>query len=129
MRTDRRSRVPGPGRLLQALALAHTAVGVAVYRHELRSLAREGVVAAVPIRGPKATAFWFLVASPLTWLAGGLLHSAEAAGDAQALRSASRFGVVGSLVCIACMPVSGFWGWLLISVRGLRQAKRMRWEP
>jgi hypothetical protein len=123
---DARSRVPGSGRLLQLLALAHTAVGAVFYRAELRSIVREGVVAAVPNRGPKATAFWFLVPSPLVWIAGSLLSSAEAAGDEEALRTASRLGTISALVCIACMPVSGFWGWLIISLRGLRQARRMR---
>ncbi|HEY6780826.1 MAG TPA: DUF6463 family protein, partial [Thermoleophilaceae bacterium] len=124
MDSAERSRLPGSGRLLQGLAIAHTAVGLAYYRTELRSIVRDGVVAAVPNRGPKSTAFWFLVPSPLVWIAGRLLTSAEAAGDAESLRAASRAGVVSATVCVACMPISGFWGWLLISLRGLRQARR-----
>ncbi len=96
------------------------------FRGELRSIVRDRVVAAVPFRGPKATAFWFLVPSPPLWLAGRLLSDAEEAGNAQALRTASRLGVVSALVCIACLPISGFWVWLMISIRGLRTARRMR---
>jgi hypothetical protein len=125
MDSGRRARPPGNGQLLQWLALAHTLVGVVFYRKELRAILRDGVVAAVPNRGPKATAFWFLIPSPPLWLAGRLLNGAEEADDMEALRTASRLGLACSLVCIACMPVSGFWGWLLISVRGLRQARRM----
>jgi hypothetical protein len=119
------SRLPSSGRLLQWLAVAHTAVGLGYYRGELRSIVRDGVVAAVPNRGPRSTAFWFLVPSPLVWIAGRLLHAAEDAGDAESLRAASRAGAVSAAVCVACMPISGFWGWLLISLRGLRQARRM----
>jgi hypothetical protein len=114
---------PGSGRLLQWLALAHTAVGVGFYRRELRSIGRDGVLAAVPNRGAKATAFWFLVPSPLVWIAGQLVSAAEEAGDEKALRSAHRAGAVSAAAAIVCMPISGFWGWLIISLRGLRRAR------
>lgn len=114
---------PGSGRLLQSLALAHTAVGAVFYREELRSIGRDGIVAAVPNRGGKATAFWFLVPSPLVWIAGQLVSAAEEAGDERALRKAHRAGAVSATVAIVCMPVSGFWGWLIISLRGLRQSR------
>jgi hypothetical protein len=111
------------GRLLQGLALAHTAVGAAFYRNELRSIARDGVVAAVPNRGEKATAFWFLIPSPLVWIAGRLLGAAEEAGDVSAQRTAHRVGAVSAFAAIVCMPVSGFWAWLIISLRGLRKLR------
>jgi hypothetical protein len=112
--------------LLRWLAIAHAAVGAAFYRRELGSIARDGVVAAVPYRGPKATAFWFLVPSPLLWMAARLLSDAEESGDAEALRAVHRVGLVSALICIVCMPISGFWGWLILSLRGLRQAREMR---
>ncbi len=112
--------MPGSGRLLQLLAVAHTAVGAVFYRKEIRAIARDGVIAAVPNRGAKATAFWFLVPSPLVWIAGRLVRSAEGTGDVRALRTAHRVGAASALAAIICMPVSGFWAWLIISLRGLR---------
>jgi uncharacterized protein DUF6463 len=112
------------GRLLQAVAVGHTAVAAAMYPRELRAIARDGVVAAVPHRGAKSTAFWFLVPSPLMWIAGDLLRTAEANGDTATLRRASRLGLASAAICTACMPISGFWTWLIISIRGLRQARR-----
>jgi hypothetical protein len=126
MDADTRFELPNSGRLLQLVAFVHAAVGFAFYHAELRSIARDGVVAAVPYRGPKSTAFWFLVPSPPLWIAGRLLSTAEEAGDADALRTASGVGLVSALVAIVCMPVSGFWAWLVISLRGLRKARGMR---
>jgi hypothetical protein len=121
------SRGLGPldnGRLLRWLGAMHAVVGAIVYRGELRAIARDGVVAAVSYRGPKATAFWFLVPSPLIWLVGRLLSDAERAGDSRALRDVSLVSAVSAAVAILCMPFSGFWGWLAISLRGLWQAGR-----
>jgi hypothetical protein len=121
---NRRRSIPSNGRLLQLVALAHTAVGIVFYRRELRSIARDGIVGGVPYRGPKATAFWFLVPSPLIWLDGMLVRRAEAAGDLSTLRSANGIGLVSAAIAVICMPISGFWGWLAISVRGLWQAQQ-----
>ena len=118
-------RLPGSGRLLQAVALGHTIVGIAFYRDELGGIRRDRVVGAVPYRGPRATAFWFLVASPLLWILGDLLNRAEQAGDSDALRQASRVGLLSSVLAVICMPISGFWTWVVISLRGLRDARRM----
>jgi hypothetical protein len=124
MGIDDRRDIPHSGRLLQWLALAHTAVGVGLYRRELRLIGRDGVLAAVPNRGAKATAFWFLVPSPLVWIAGQLVSAAEEAGDQKALRKAHRVGAVSAAAAIVCMPFSGFWGWLIISLRGLQRVQR-----
>ena len=113
------------GRLLRLLALAHALVGVLVYRGELVEIAREGVVATVPYKGARASAFWFMMSSPLLWILAGLLHRAERAGDAQALRATSRASLASAVVAVACLPFSGFWGWLAISLRGLRDARVM----
>jgi uncharacterized protein DUF6463 len=121
-----RSSLPGNGLLLRLLALAHLVVGAGFYRRELRSIGRDGIVAGVPYRGPKATAFWFLVPSAAIWQAGSLMSRAEDADDARALRNASGIGAVSAGIAIVCLPVSGFWVWLAISARGLRQAREMR---
>lgn len=120
---ERRSG-PGDGRLLEAIGLLHAAVGAVYYRDDLRAIGRDGIVAAVPYRGDKATAFWFLIPSPLVWIAGRLLSSAERAGDAEAQRTAHRVGAASALAAVTLMPVSGFWGWLAISLRGLRRLRR-----
>lgn len=107
------------------MALAHTAVGAVLFRDELQAIGRDGVAGAVPYRGPQATAFWFLVPSPLLWILGRLLSAAEQAGDQEALRSASRLGLASALLAALCLPISGFWAWVAISLRGLRDARRM----
>jgi Family of unknown function (DUF6463) len=121
----RRPRLPGNGRLLQLVALGHAVVGSAFYREELRAIAADGIAGAIPYRGPKATAFWFLLPSPLLWVLGGLMKRAEETGDSQALREASRVSLASAIVAVICLPVSGFWAWLAISLRGLRDARRI----
>jgi hypothetical protein len=121
----RRPRLPGNGRLLQLVALGHAAVGSVFYREELRTIAGDGIAGAIPYRGPKATAFWFLLPSPLLWVLGGLMRRAEEAGDGKALREASRVSLASAIVAVVCLPVSGFWAWLAISLRGLRDARRI----
>jgi Family of unknown function (DUF6463) len=118
------SRSPSSGRLYQAVALGHAAVGAAIYRRELAAIGRDGILAGVPYKGSKATAFWFLIPSPLLWMTGRLLERAERAGDVASLRSACRLGVAIGLLGVLCMPFSGFWGLLAISLRGLREARR-----
>jgi Family of unknown function (DUF6463) len=113
----------GEGALLRLLALAHAAVGVAFYRRELGAIGRDGVLAGVPYRGPKATAFWFLVPSPLVWIIGGLVAEAEEANDWNAVRAAHRFSLASALVAVVLQPVSGFWGWLAISLRSAASAR------
>jgi hypothetical protein len=120
----RHRSLPGTGRLLQLLAIGHALVGAAVYRDEWRQIGRDGVLGAVPYRGPKATAFWFLAPSPLLWMVAGLLRRAERAGDAEAVQATSRMSALSALVAVALVPFSGFWVWLAISLRGLRDARR-----
>jgi hypothetical protein len=66
------------------------------------------------------------VPSPLLWILGRLLNGAEQAGDHEALRNASRLGLASAVLAALCLPVSGFWGWVAISLRGLRDARRMQ---
>jgi Family of unknown function (DUF6463) len=114
-------RLPGEGLQLRLLAIAHTLAGIAFYRRELRSIGRAGVFAAVPYRGDRSTAFWFLVPSPLVWVIGRLVSDAEEAGDWPAVRRAHRVSLVSAVIAILCLPGSGFWGWLAISARGLQR--------
>ncbi len=117
--------LPREGALLRGLAVLHALVGIALYRRELRSIRRDGVVAGVPYRGPKATVFWFLIASPLVWAIGQLITDAEASDDWAAVRRAHRLGLASAAAAIVLVPISGFWGWLAISARGVRRARAM----
>jgi Family of unknown function (DUF6463) len=115
--------LPGEGTLLRELAVLHAFVGIVLYRRELGSISRDGVVAGVPYRGPKSTVFWFLVASPLVWVIGRLVTDAETIGDWTAVRRAHQLSLASAAVAIVLMPISGFWGWLVISARGLWRAR------
>jgi uncharacterized protein DUF6463 len=117
--------LPGEGALLRGLAVLHALVGMITYRRELGSISRDGVIAGVPYRGPKPTAFWFLIASPLVWVIGRLVTDAEAIGDWDAVEHAHRLSLASAAAAIVLMPISGFWGWLVISARGVRRARAM----
>jgi hypothetical protein len=117
-------RLPGNGRLLQLVGAGHALVGAVVYRGELKEIGRDRVLAAIPYRGPKATAFWFMVPSALIWIIGGLVNRAERADDAEALREAHRVSLASAILATICVPVSGFWAWIAISLRGLHDARR-----
>jgi hypothetical protein len=118
-----RTRELEGGSLLQAIAVGHALVGMLVYRRELGGIARGRVFGAVGYRSPRATAFWFLVPSPLLWALGGLLARAEAAGEHEAVRSAARIGAATALTGVVVLPLSGFWGLLAVCVRTLRRAR------
>jgi hypothetical protein len=96
---------------------------VALHRAPLADVLGRGVVAAVPDFGDRATAFWFVAASPLLWVSGRLLRAAEAHGDHRAQRDAGRVLAAVGAIGAAAMPVSGFWS--LVAV-GLRAAARPR---
>jgi hypothetical protein len=113
----------GEGRLLRWLAVVHTAVGASIYHRELGPPRRAGIRARLRFRGDRTTAFWFFVPSPLVWVIGGLVSDAEARGDHRALARAHRVSLASAAVAVAYLPVSGFWGWLAISARGLRRAR------
>ena len=108
------------------LGVAHAGVGATLYRAALADIARSKVVSSVPDRGDRATAFWFMAASPTLWLSGRLLRSAESAGDLDAQRAAGRVltavGVIGS----AAMPLSGLWGVAAVGLFALRRSSLPR---
>jgi hypothetical protein len=118
-------RRPANGDLLGALALAHAVVGTLFYRRELVRMGRGGVLGAGSFRGPDAPAFWFFVNSPLLLIVARLTRRAERSGDAAALREAGALSLAAATLGVICLPVSGFWGWLAISLRGLRDARRL----
>ncbi|HEY2479657.1 MAG TPA: DUF6463 family protein [Solirubrobacterales bacterium] len=117
------SRGPSNGRLLQLIALGHAVVGALVYPRELGEIGRRRLVGSVGFRGGRSSAFWFMAPAPLLWMLGGLLHRAERADDADALRSTSATSLICAVIATICMPVSGFWLWIGVSARGLRDAR------
>jgi hypothetical protein len=97
----------GPGRWLRVVAIGHAVVGGWLYRDVLAATAGEvrrrgpaALVGAVPERGDRATAFWFLVAAPTLWSIGRTLEP----GDRAAGTVLAATGVAGSVL----MPGGGF---------------------
>ncbi|MBW1597059.1 DUF6463 family protein [Streptomyces sp. JJ38] len=111
-----------PGRWLQIIGVAHTAIGIPLYGAELRGIVRDGIVDTVPDHGERAAAFWYLTAGPGMWLAGRLLRSAERSDDVAAQRVAGGFvaatGAAGALL----MPRSGFWALAAVGATAFRRA-------
>ncbi len=111
-----------PGWWLQVLGVAHAGVGATLYREALVDIARSNLVSSVPDWGDKATAFWFMAASPMLWLSGRLLRSAESAGDLNAQRAAGSVLTAAGVIGSAAMPRSGFWGVAAVGLFALRRS-------
>ena len=116
------TRVRSPGWWLQLIACGHAAVGTVVYRDALAGIVRDKVFRAVPDRGDRATAFWFMAAAPSLWITGRLLRSAEAMGDVRGQRIAG--GVVAGLglTGATAMPISGFWALAAVGFAAARNS-------
>ena len=108
------------------LGVAHAGIGATLYREALVDIARSRVVGSVPDRGDRATAFWFMAASPTLWLSGRLLRSAESAGDLDAQRAAGSVLTAAGVIGSAAMPPSGFWGVAAAGLLALRRGSRPR---
>jgi hypothetical protein len=116
------------GRLLIGVGAAHLVVGVIVFHTPLAAMFRDGFVNTVPLGADfdRQAAFWFLFASPVTFLLGHLTNRALARQDAQFVRVVGRnllgMGIVGATV----MPMSGFWLLLALAPLFLREARRLK---
>jgi hypothetical protein len=123
----RTAELASPGYALVALGCGHVGWGLKAYHRPLGDLVRAGVVRSVGDgifdtdhdRGPRAAAFWFMLAAPLMMLVGYLAESALESGDAQAARTVGRATVGVGAVGAAVMPRSGFAaampiGWWLV---------------
>ncbi len=115
-----------PGWWLQWLGVAHAGIGATLYREALVDIARSKLISSVPDWGDKATAFWFMAASPTLWLSGRLLRSAESAGDLNAQRAAGSVLTAAGVIGSAAMPRSGFWGVAAVGLFALRRSSRPR---
>ena len=108
------------------LGVAHAGVGATLYREALVDIARSKLVSSVPDWGDKATAFWFVAASPMVWPRGRLLRSAESAGDLNAQRAAGSVLTAAGVIGSAAMPRSGFWGVAAVGLFALRRSSLPR---
>lgn len=77
------------------LNVCHAAIGVVVYRRELREIAADGIAGSVPSRGGRAGAMWFIGSALPGWLVGYLVDVAAEAGDRDAVRLAGALGLAG----------------------------------
>jgi hypothetical protein len=96
------TRTGSPGRWLRLLNVSHAAIGVVVYRRELRAIAADGIAGSVPSRGERAAALWFIGSAVPGWLVGHLVDVAAQAGDQRAVRLAGALGLAGG-VCRAIL--------------------------
>lgn len=103
------------------MAIAHAGVGMALYRDVLVDITGRTLVASIPDRGDKATAFWFMVGGPTLWLGGRLLRSAESSDDLSAQRAAGVVLTATGAIGAAAMPLSGFWAVAAVGVGALRR--------
>lgn len=114
-----------PGRWLRRLTVGHAALGLLVYRRELREIGARGVVGAVPYRSRHAAALWFVGAALPGWLVGRLVDVAAEAGDADAVGRAAMLGLAGGLGGAVLMPVSPLWIQALVCGQMLRESRRL----
>lgn len=116
-RESRPARRPlSPGNAVALLGVGHAAWGVVAYRRPLLELLRSGPLDAIgdgifrtdEADGPRAAAFWFLLAAPLMTLTGYLAESALRRGDRQTVVVAGRAIVGIGVAGTAVIPRSGF---------------------
>ena len=115
------------GQLLIAVGAGPLVVGAILFHAPLAAIFHDGFVNTVPLGADfdRQAAFWFLFASPVTFLLGHLTNRALARQDAQLVRVVGQnllgMGVVGAAV----MPLSGFWLLLALAPLFLREARRL----
>jgi Family of unknown function (DUF6463) len=114
-----------PGRWLRRFTVGHAALGILVYRRELREIGSRGVVGAVPYRSEHAAALWFIGSALPGWLVGRLADVAAEAGDSDAVRMAGALGLAGALGGAVLMPVSPFWIQAVGCGQMLRESRRL----
>ena len=98
------TRKGSPGRWLRLLNVGHAAIGVVVYRRELREIAADGIVGSIPSRGERAAALWFIGSAVPGWLVGHLVDVAMEAGDQKAVRLAGALGLVCAVGRVILTP-------------------------
>jgi hypothetical protein len=113
-----------PGWWVELTGIAHLGFSAVKFRRELTEIGRAGVVDAVPLKGPRATAFWFTIAAPAMWTSGAMLRSAEDSGDLRAQRVGGAALAATGLVGVAAIPSSGFWALIATGIAAARRGSR-----
>jgi hypothetical protein len=117
---------------LRALTLAHAGIGIAVYRRELRGIAADGFLGAVPYRSERAAALWFIGSAFPGWLVGHLVDVAATAGDRRSVQLAGLLGLIAGLGGGILMPKSPLWAQAIVCahiVHDSRQVAEPAGEP
>ncbi len=117
------TRAVSPGRPLRLLNVGHALIGVIVYRRELRSIAAEGIVGAVPSRGERAAALWFIGSAVPGWLVGHLVDVAAQAGERRAVRLAGALGLAGGVARAILTPNAAALAQIAVCARLLNSSR------
>jgi hypothetical protein len=107
------------GMLLVAIGLVHQVFGLAVGRHILVAIARDGVVGAIEPDPLRSIFFWYFFLGLVVLVLGGLLHQLEREGRRATRALGWQLGALG-LAGGALIPASGFWALLPVAWRILR---------
>jgi len=121
-----RTALRSPGWWVQFTGIGHGIFTAVIFKDELAEIGRAGFIDAVPMKGHRATAFWFLFATPAMWVSGTLLRSAERSGDLKAQRAAGSVIATTGVIGAAAMPVSGFWLLVFTGLAALRRGLKRR---
>jgi hypothetical protein len=116
---------PRPGRWLQALCIAHGAIGAVVYRNEIREMATEGF-GSVPYRSERAAALWFVGSAFPGWLVGHFADRSLANGDDRSALLAGGMGTIAGAGSAYLMPRSLGAAQVVICANIIREALRAR---
>ena len=100
---------------LFALGIAHIAFGLVRFKTPLAEAASAGFVGQFKTPEIRRTAFWFLIAGPLTVLAGHTAIHAVAVGDLALLRVIGTYALITAVIGAAAFPKSPFLALLVIS--------------
>jgi hypothetical protein len=119
-----REREPtSPGKWLRTLTICHAGLGVLVYRHELREIARGGLVGTVPYRSRRAAALWFIGSAFPGWMVGHLVDVAAEAGDWRSVRMAGLLGTGAGAGGAILMPKSLMWVQVVLCAGIVRRSR------
>ncbi|WP_258723738.1 DUF6463 family protein [Cellulomonas sp. NS3] len=117
-----RARAGTLGWWVELVAVGHLVVGSVLFRDVVLDVARAGGWGAVPLRGDRATGFWFLLASPAWWALGRELRAAEERGDRATQRRTGRAVAGLSAAGAVMLPGSPFWVLLALGLTAVRRA-------
>jgi uncharacterized protein DUF6463 len=110
-----------PGRWLRRLTAVHAAIGLLMYRREVREIVRRRFVSSVPYRSEHAAALWFIGSAIPGWTIAHLVDEAAEAGNQKAVKTAGVLGLTAAVGGAIMMPASTFWLQAIACARMLRR--------